>query len=185
MTDSAGDVIDYVVTYLEMTARPGYPRPHLPPGPPAALIAAEAPPAWYLLALYDVVGSAYDWTDLHALGAGEIGAMLADPRVTLYTFLRAGWPHGFFLLDAREPGRCDLAYFGLVPEAVGQGLGRFLLETAVHLAWDRPMVERVTVNTCSLDHPRALPLYQRAGFAPIRREARTRLRRAAPSSADA
>jgi hypothetical protein len=34
-----------------------------------------------------------------------------------------GWPQGFFMLDWREAGICDLAYFGLVPEAVGAGLG--------------------------------------------------------------
>ena len=58
--------------------------------------------------------------------------------MTLYTFMRAGWPHGFFVLDGRTPGRCNLAYFGLVPEAIGRGLGTFLLQTAVHMAWDRP-----------------------------------------------
>jgi hypothetical protein len=30
----------------------------------------------------------------------------------------------------------------------------------------------MTVNTNSLDHPRALPLYQKAGFVPVRRETR-------------
>jgi GNAT superfamily N-acetyltransferase len=185
MKDAAGGQIEYVVTFLEMEARPAYPRPHLPPGPPSALIAAEKPPAWYLLGLYDAVGRDYDWTDLHARPAAEIEAFVADPAVTLYTFLRGGWPHGFFVLDAREPGRCDLAYFGLVPEALGQGLGRFLLETAVHLAWDRPGTQRVTVNTCSLDHARALPLYQRAGFAPVRRETRRRAFRRTPNPAEA
>jgi hypothetical protein len=34
-----------------------------------------------------------------------------------------GWPQGFFMLDRREAGICDLAYFGLVPEAVGAGWG--------------------------------------------------------------
>ena len=34
---------------------------------------------------------------------------------------------------------------------------------------------RVTVNTNSLDHPRALPLYQKAGFVPVRRETRSRV----------
>ena len=95
--------------------------------------------------------------------------------MTLYTFMRAGWPHGFFVLDGRAPGRCDLAYFGLVPEAIGRGLGSFLLQTAVHMAWDRPGTDRLTVNTNSLDHPRALPLYQKAGFEPVRRETVTRL----------
>ena len=61
-----------------------------------------------------------------------------------------------------------------MPEAVGQGLGTFLLETAVHTAWEMPGVARLTVDTNSLDHPRALPLYQKAGFTPVRRETVTR-----------
>ena len=81
--------------------------------------------------------------------------------------MRDGWPHGFFVLDGRAPRACDLAYFGLVPEAIGRGLGTFLLQTALHMAWDRPGTARVTVNTNSLDHPRALPLYQKAGFEPV------------------
>jgi hypothetical protein len=43
------------------------------------------------------------------------------------------------------------------------------------MAWDRPGTARVTVNTNSLDHPRALPLYQKAGFTPVHRESRTRI----------
>lgn len=51
----------------------------------------------------------------------------------------------------------------------------FLLQTAVHGAWDRPATRRVTVNTNTLDHPRALRLYQKAGFEPVRRETRSRV----------
>lgn len=177
MNKGGDGLIDYVVTFLQMDARPGFPRPQLPSGPPAALIHAETPPVWYFLALYDAVGTDYDWTDLHARSRERVTSFLHDPNVSLYTLLRSGWPHGFFLLDARAEHRCNLAYFGLVPEAIGTGLGRFLLETAVHLAWDHPGVEQISVNTCSLDHPRALPLYQRAGFEPVRRETRQRPRR--------
>jgi GNAT superfamily N-acetyltransferase len=158
-----------------MTARPGYPRPHLPTGPVSALIGAERPPAWYFLDLYDAVGRHYEWTDQRERPAAEVEVFLHDPAVTLYTFMRDGWPHGFFVLDSREAGRCDLAYFGLVPQAIGRGLGTFLLQTAVHMAWDRPATGRLTVNTNSLDHPRALPLYQKAGFVPVRRETRVRV----------
>ena len=38
-------------------------------------------------------------------------------------------------------------------------------------AWLQP-IERLTVNTCTLDHPRALPLYQRLGFTAYNREER-------------
>jgi GNAT superfamily N-acetyltransferase len=175
MKYAAGERIEYVVTHLEMTARPAFPRPHLPVGPPGALIAAEKPPLWYFLCLYDAVGRDYEWTDLYEQPEGEIAEFLHDEAVTLYTLMRAGWPHGFFLLDGREPEVCHLAYLGLVPQAIGRGLGSFLLETAVHTAWDRPDTAKVTVNTNSLDHPRALPLYQKAGFKPVRRETRSRI----------
>jgi GNAT superfamily N-acetyltransferase len=139
------------------------------------LVAAENPPAWYFLQLYDAVGADYEWTDQHRRSAEEQAAFIADPRVTLCTLIRSGWPHGFFVLDSREAGICDLAYFGLVAEAMGQGLGTFLVATAVHMAWDRPGTTRVTVNTNTLDHPRALPLYQKVGFEPVRREVVTRV----------
>ena len=31
-----------------------------------------------------------------------------------------GWPGGFFMLDTRQRGICNLAYFGLVQKALGQ-----------------------------------------------------------------
>ncbi|MFO1143179.1 MAG: GNAT family N-acetyltransferase [Amaricoccus sp.] len=175
MRHRAGDRVEVVITFLAMEGRPAYPRPHLPLGPVSALIAAERPPAWYFLDLYDAVGREYDWTDRREDPRDVLEAFLHDPAVTLYTFVRAGWPHGFFVLDAREPAVCNLAYFGLVPEAIGRGLGSFLLYTAVHMAWDRPGIERLTVNTNTLDHPRALPLYQKAGFVPVRRASETRV----------
>lgn len=170
MRHRSGERVDYTVTYLEMTARPAHPRPHMPTGPLAMLVAADKPPAWYFLQLYDAVGRDYEWTDQHARPSAELEAFLHHPEVTLCTLIRAGWPHGFFVMDGRARGDCNLSYLGLVPEALGRGLGTFLLYTALHMAWDRPGTTRVTVNTNSLDHPRALPLYQKAGFEPVRRE---------------
>jgi GNAT superfamily N-acetyltransferase len=170
MMYSAGEEVEYTVTHLAMEKSPSYPRPHMPAGATAALIGAQRPPHWYFLDLYRRVGQDYEWRDQLERPADELSAWLKDPDVVLYTFLRAGWPNGFFVLDHRTPEICNLAYFGLVPEAMGRGLGTFLLETAVHMAWDRPGTLSVTVNTNSLDHPRALPLYQKAGFVPTRRE---------------
>jgi thiosulfate/3-mercaptopyruvate sulfurtransferase len=60
----------------------------------------------------------------------------------------------------------DLAYFGLMPHVHGRGLGKWFLSQAVDAAWAlKPL--RVTVNTNTLDHPAALPLYQRIGFEPV------------------
>lgn len=166
--------VEYTITYLEMSKRPGFDRPSVPPGLPTALIAAGSPPAWYFLDLYRAVGQGYEWVDMLDVPEQDLAANLAHPEVTLYTLMRDGWPAGFFILDGKQTGICDLAYFGLVPEAIGQGLGTYLLHTAIHAGWDRNP-ERLTVNTCTLDHPRALGLYQKAGFVPVRQETRTRV----------
>jgi GNAT superfamily N-acetyltransferase len=160
----AGSEIAYSVTWLAMDRRPEGPRPPVPSDPPVALLAAHNPPPWYFLCLYDAVGADYEWTDWHRRPRAELEDFLCDPKVTLYTLLRQGWPAGFFMHDLRQDGTCDLAYFGLVPQAAGQGLGSYLLRTAIHMGWDHPGVLRMTVNTNTLDHPRALGLYQRAGF---------------------
>jgi len=167
----AGTELSYTVTYLEMTERPSFGFPTQPVTSTAALLRAEEPPLWYFLQLYDAVGRDYAWEDMHSAPPDEVRAQVA--RSQIFTLLDQGWPHGFFMLEPKGQVT-DLAYFGMVPEAVGRGLGRWLLQTAILTAWDIPGTERLTVNTCTLDHPRALALYQKNGFTPIRREERTR-----------
>lgn len=170
----AGTEVSYSVTWLEMTRCPDFGWPHLPANRPATLLHASDPPVWYFLSLYDAVGRDYAWEDIHAREETDLHNWLHDPAVDLYTLMSKGWTHGFFILDGREAGTVDLSYFGLVPEAIGQGLGRYLLQTAILTAWDRKGTERMTVNTCTLDHPRALQTYQKNGFSPVRREDFTR-----------
>ncbi len=169
-----GQRVRYTVTYLEMTARPATPIPHVPTGSPLALIAAENPPVEYFLYLYSAVGAAYEWTDWLKHTRQQREAFVGDPKVELFTLMVDGWPGGFFVLDTRQPDTCDLAFFGLVPQAIGRGLSAWLLGCAIHMGWDRPGVTRMTVDTTTLDHPRALALHQRMGFIPIRREDKTR-----------
>lgn len=166
--------LDYTVTHLEMTARPETPPPPPPRTPGLALIAAEDPPARWFLHLYRSVGAAHEWTDWLRRPAAELDAFLGSPDVKLYALMAKGWSAGFFVLDRREPGTCDLAYFGLAPEAQGLRLGGWLLGEAVRAGWAWPGVRRMTVSTNTLDHPRALPLYQKAGFVPCERESKRR-----------
>jgi len=167
-------MIDYTVTYLEMQARPNYPRPNQPSGAVMALLHAQKPPNWYFLSLYDAVGAEYLWTDMHDLPADELTKFVQHPDMALYTLIRNGWPAGFFMLDRKTPEICDIAYLGLVPQAIGLGLGRYMLHTAIHMAWDGSGTKTVSLHTCTLDHPRALQLYQKAGFEPVRQETRSR-----------
>ena len=169
-----GETVAYTVTYLEMAVRPVSPIPHMPTGSALALIAAANPPVEYFLYLYSNVGAAHEWSDWTDITRPQQEEFLADPKVELFTLMVDGWPGGFFVLDTRRHGICDLALFGLVPRATGRGLSAWLLGNAVHMGWDRPGVTRLTVNTNTFDHPRALALYQRIGFVPMRREEKTR-----------
>ncbi|MCI4664086.1 MAG: GNAT family N-acetyltransferase [Neomegalonema sp.] len=166
--------VKYTVTFLEMTTAPRGAVIAAPEGGPFALIRAQDPPVHYFLYLYRTVGEPYQWTDMLRAPEAELAAFVQDPKVELYSLLRAGAPAGFYQLDFRQADICSLAYFGLTPEAVGQGVGRWLLDTAIREGWRRG-VRKMIVNTCTLDHPSALAMYQRAGFAPVRREERVRI----------
>lgn len=169
-----GETIRYTITYLEMAERPEGGVPPMPYGPSLALLAAHEPPVEYFLYLYSAVGAGYEWTDWLDRPRAEQEAFLADEKVELFTLMVNGWPGGFFVLDTRERGTCELSLFGLTPQAMGRGLSPWFLGSAVRIGWDRPDIARVTVNTNTLDHPRALALYQKMGFVPVRREDKTR-----------
>lgn len=166
---TGGEEVPVTITFLEMERRPEGPAPPLPMGVPLSLMRAVAPPVRYFFYLYDLVGERYHWTDRHADDPAELEAVLHHEDVSLFSVIWDGWPAGIVMLDWREAGVCDLAYFGIADGLHGRGLGRWLLGAAVRMGWEREGVGRMTVNTCSLDHPRALPMYQRAGFAPVRR----------------
>ncbi|MEL7214353.1 MAG: GNAT family N-acetyltransferase [Pseudomonadota bacterium] len=161
----AGEWYDYEVTYLKMPEPPVQPPRALPDG--ARLELTESPDADLFLSFYARVGAEYEWRDKLDVPRSEVEEYIAQPGRPLYVLrLPDGREGGFFLLDFTEMPVADLAYFGLLPEAVGGGYGRALLEQAVSLLWAQHGVTEVTVNTCTLDHPRALALYTSVGFRP-------------------
>lgn len=159
--------IDTKVTSLEMLERPTRPALHPPPGHKIALIRAEPPTAAFYRFLYDRVGAPWTWVERRTLDDDALGAVITDPLVEIYVLYVNGAPAGYGEIDRRKgPAEVELAYFGLMPEFIGLGVGFWLLNTIIDLAWSGPC-ERLWVHTCDLDHPRALGLYQRAGFQPF------------------
>ncbi|MFZ2007140.1 MAG: GNAT family N-acetyltransferase [Stellaceae bacterium] len=154
--------IDDTVTYLEMFERP--PARHLPaPLGKLALMRAEACTVSFYRYLYETVGTPWLWFERRQWSDAALAAVLAKPTTELFVLFVGGVPAGYFELDAAEPRQTELCYFGLMADFIGRRLGPFLLNAAIEQAWSRP-VERLWVHTCTFDHPRALPLYQRAGF---------------------
>ena len=159
------------VTYLECLARPS------PPGPPrpmmkTAILRSENPPVHFYRYLYDTIGHDYFWVERRKWGDDVLAAMLAEAKVELYVLYVSGVPAGMAELDFREEKAGQIAYFGLMPDFVGHRLGPWFLYQTCELAWSKP-IPKLIVNTCTLDHPRALQTYQRMGFTPYSREERT------------
>jgi len=162
--------IPTLVTFLEMKSRPSAIPPPQPRGK-IALLRAHHPPVHFYRYLYDAIGRDYQWVDRKKLNDDQLGVHLQEDRIELYVLYVDGCPAGMAELDFRDTTLGQLAYFGLMPEFLGRRLGFFFLYHSATNAWARP-ISKLLVNTCTLDHPRALPLYQRLGFVPYSREER-------------
>jgi GNAT superfamily N-acetyltransferase len=125
--------------------------------------------------MYNRVGRPHFWYERNLLSDTELYMILRDKKVELFGLFKntsqmmlsdAEWTQiGFAELDRRADLRqVELAYFGLLPEYTGKGLGRMFLQRIVNHAWTYPGIRQLHVNTNTLDSPAALPLYQKVGF---------------------
>jgi len=160
--------IETVVTHLEMHAPPAH-AAIAPPRDELAIVRAAPPTVRFYRFLYDGVGDPWLWTDRKKLDDGALAAIVCDPAVEVWVLWAAGAPAGYAELDRRAPPDIELAYFGLLPEFTGRRLGAYLLDQTIRRAWSYAP-ERFWVHTQTLDHPAALPLYQKLGFVPFKTE---------------
>jgi len=154
-----------VVTYLEMRQRP---VAEVPPSQ-LSLRRVQRPLVDDYRRLFHLIGAPWLWFSRLIMDDLKLAAIIHHPQVELYIVVtETGTEAGMLELDFREPGECELAFVGLMPELSGKGHGRWLLAEALRLAW-RDGVTRVHVHTCTLDHPAALSAYRRAGFTAYKR----------------
>ncbi len=150
-----------VVTALTMAERP---RPAPLPASELKLEAWPDPDLDRYRALFRRVGERWLWYSRLIMGDDELRSALGEVNL-----VRApdGSEAGMIELE-RDPDACRIRFLGLVPELTGRGHGRWLIESALALAW-QDGVEQVELYTCSLDHPAAMPAYLRAGFTAVSR----------------
>ena len=161
--------LEVTITYLEMTAPPQEAPPPRPANIHVALLRVENPTVAFYRFLYAAVGDDWIWYERRKLSDAALAEIINHEKNELYVLYIGGAPAGYFEIDRRDVRTVDLSFFGLMPGYVGLGLGPWFLRTAIDTAWNSDP-ERVTVNTCTLDHPKALGVYQKAGFAPVRCE---------------
>lgn len=151
-----------VITYLQMTA-PAMKAPK--PFPEGVTATRERMDIGSYRALFRAVGTPWLWTLRLVMDDDELAAILTDDKTETWVIRKDGFAIGLAELDFRPEGECELAYFGIVKEATGQGLGGPMMALAQTQAFSRD-IDRFFVHTCSWDDPRALGFYQKAGFAP-------------------
>ncbi|MGE0182263.1 MAG: GNAT family N-acetyltransferase [Parvularculaceae bacterium] len=157
-----GRQVDVTVTYLRQTARPAFaPQPR--PDMQIAILRASNPPVHFYRYLYDLIGRRWNWVSRRMLSDEDLDAIIKNPAVHLYVLYVEGVPAGMAEIDAGDAPVVDIRFFGLAPEFIGRGLSRFFLSNAIDLAWSLRPTE-VRIETCTLDHPAALALYQKFGF---------------------
>ena len=157
-----------VVTHLEMAEKPDL-RPAFEPS--GVTLARHRNPNldWYRDLFRRVGGTDWLWFSRLLLNDEALAAEIGVEEVEVFSVRLGGADVGLLELDFRETEHCHLAYFGLTAEAIGQGIGRWLMNVAITRAWRRS-ITHFKVNTCTLDHPSALGFYRRSGFVPVRQE---------------
>lgn len=151
------------VTELEMRVLP--PRRELAPsGPRMALMRASGMNAAFYRFLYREVGKPHHWFMRRDLDDAALLAEIAPERTEIFVLYADGCPAGFIELYIEKRAELvEIAYFGLMPDYQGRGLGKFFLSEAVFAAWAHGP-KKIVIETNSLDSPRAVIMYQRMGF---------------------
>jgi len=153
------------ITYLEMTQQIARHVP-VPSKPSIALISAKNIPLEFYRFIYKCVGKENHWTDRLKLTDKKLDAIINAPTTEISILYADGCPAGYFEIEnSKLPTSAELAYFGIAPPYQGKGLGRWFLSAAISAAWTHKP-DKVIVHTNTLDHPAALPLYQKLGFSP-------------------
>jgi GNAT superfamily N-acetyltransferase len=118
--------------------------------------------------LFRFVGEEWLWFSRLQMSDDELIAIIRHEAVEVFALEVDGVEKGILELDRREMPEIELAFIGLTPDQIGRGAGRYLLSKGLDIAWAHHP-ERVLVHTCTLDHPKALGFYRRAGFVPYKR----------------
>jgi GNAT superfamily N-acetyltransferase len=156
-----------VVTHLEMRSRLPLRREQTKQGEFALRRVPNPDLVWYR-ELYRRVGEDWMWFSRLIMNDAMLAAIIHDPAVEVHALRHRGRDEGMLEVDFRRFPEIEIAFLGVTSSILGKGAGRYLMNRALENVWGRTP-SRVTVHTCTLDHPRALEFYLKTGFVPYSR----------------
>lgn len=148
--------------YLEMLD-PKHLRPSAPGDYPLRIEQTKIPSPEFSRFLYSSVGGNHYWIDRLSWNYERWQMYLNRQEVETWVAYISGTPAGYIELERQPQDNVEVAYFGILPQFIGQRLGGHLLSVGVQRAWEMG-AKRVWVHTCTLDSPHALANYQARGF---------------------
>lgn len=152
--------LDVTTTYLEMNSRDELKSKDT--NLPVKVKQVEIPLPELNRFLYATVGRDWYWYDRLEWSYAQWQEWVDRSELQTWVLYVQGTPAGYFELE-KQKDDVNIAYFGLLPQFIGRGLGGYFLGVAVEKAWAFG-AERVTLNTCTLDHESALRNYLARGF---------------------
>lgn len=149
------------------------------PEPAPLLMRARVPLPMLNRFLYSAVGGHWYWVDRLSWSYARWMEYLLRPALSTWVLYVDGTPAGYAELEQQDGGTVEIAYFGLMREFIGRGLGGHLLTAVIDQAFAMD-ARRVWVHTCTLDGPQALANYQARGMTVFREERKIQRRPLAP-----
>ncbi|WP_068315340.1 GNAT family N-acetyltransferase [Polycladidibacter hongkongensis] len=165
-TDIPLDRMAFVVTNLEMLSPPQA-KGQLPEG--MHLERQEQVTTEGFLAMFRAVGTPWLWFGRLQMSEQELSDTLQEDGREVYFAKLHGTDVGLLELKFSDDGDVEVVYFGLIPEAIGGGRGRWMMEQAIAIAFSRDGTKRLWLHTCTGDSPVALKFYMACGFKPVSR----------------
>jgi GNAT superfamily N-acetyltransferase len=163
---------DVVIQHLELN--PDDFRPRLSQRSDVSFSHVQKPMPELNRFFYAAIGGRWYWLDRRSWNLATWAAHLADPeRIETWILAVGGIPAGYVELERKAPDVVEIAYLGVLEQFIGDGLGAHLLSMSCQRAFGMG-AKRVLVNTCNLDHPKALANYQARGFKVVRTEVKSK-----------
>ena len=154
------------VTSLQLSNPPEHMVP--PPSFPEPIVVEEVPriPLERYRALYRAVGEPHHWTS-RLLPDEDLRREIHGPAIRIFVASSGAAPVGWFEIETRPAiGESRIVHLGVMPAFRDRGLAGFLLSQAIRAGFSTG-ITCVSIETNTLDHPAALPLYLKHGFRPF------------------
>lgn len=151
-----------VTTWLELPSPADFRPPAVYP-PDLTLAVVPSPSPELNRFFYVTVGGEWSWVDRLPWTYDQWMERLSEPGHQTLVLSVDGIPAGYAELSQASDRSVEIGYFGLLPQWTGRGLGGPSLGLVVRHAWSLG-APRITLDTCSLDHPKALDNYKARGF---------------------